>query len=47
VVALNRLIENGELRELMGKRGRQIVEEEFSIDRVVADTLSLYRKCSD
>jgi glycosyltransferase involved in cell wall biosynthesis len=42
--ALRKLIENAELRQEMGVRGRKIVEAEFSIERVVEETLDVYRE---
>ncbi len=42
--ALRRLIENPELRRAMGARGRAIAVEEFSLERVVSETLALYRE---
>lgn len=41
--ALKRLIESRELRETMGKRGRALVEKEFSVEMVNARILALYR----
>ena len=41
--ALQRLIENPELRREMGWRGREIAEQEFAIERVTAETLAVYR----
>lgn len=43
-VALNRLLNNAELRESMGKRGRAMVEAEFSTEYVVEQTLQLYKE---
>lgn len=43
-VSLRRLIEAPALRHEMGERGRVRVLEEFSLDRVIAATLSLYRE---
>ncbi len=40
--ALQRLIENGELRQSMGLRGREISLREFAVERVVSETLRLY-----
>lgn len=40
--ALARLIADPGLRRRMGARGRAIAEAEFSLDRVVAETLALY-----
>ena len=42
-LALRKLIEDSPLRINMGKRGRDLVEEEFSIEHVVRQTLALYR----
>jgi len=41
--ALRRLIEDEELRARMGARGRERAVAEFSVDRVIADTLAVYR----
>ncbi len=43
-VALNRLLNDAELRESMGKRGRAMVEAEFSTEYVVEQTLQLYKE---
>lgn len=40
--ALKETIENPRLRREMGKAGRQFVQDEFSIDRVVKDTMGVY-----
>jgi glycosyltransferase involved in cell wall biosynthesis len=40
--ALKELLSNSERRRSMGKRGRQIVKEEFSLERVVRDTMAVY-----
>lgn len=42
--ALRRLIEDRVLREHMGRAGRRLAEESFSTERVVAETLDLYRR---
>lgn len=42
--ALSRLIADADLRRRMGRRGRQIVEAEFSMERVIRETLALYRE---
>lgn len=42
--ALSRLIADPALRRTMGARGRARAEKEFSVDSVVAQTLSLYRE---
>jgi len=42
--ALEKLILNAELRKMMGKAGREIVEGEFSNQHVIAKTLDIYRK---
>ena len=41
---LRMLINDAQLRERMGKKGRQKAEREFSIDRVVEHHLEIYRK---
>lgn len=43
-VALNHLLNDAELRENMGKRGREMVEAEFSTEYVVEQTLQLYKE---
>jgi glycosyltransferase involved in cell wall biosynthesis len=43
-VALKRLLNDAELRESMGKRGRAMVEAEFSTEYVVEQTLQLYKE---
>lgn len=45
--ALKRLIENPVLSDQMGRRGRERVENEFSTERVVRETLALYRQMLD
>lgn len=42
--ALRRLIQEPELRAAMGRRGREIVLEEFSEDRIIAETLAVYHE---
>ncbi len=42
--ALQLLIENSELRKQMGIRGREIVVEEFAVEKVVAETLAVYEE---
>lgn len=42
--ALRQLIENRELRLSMGRRGREIVVDEFSIERVIAASMRLYEE---
>lgn len=42
--AMRTLIEDGALRERMGQAGRQLAEERFGLDRIVADTLALYAR---
>jgi len=41
---LKKLIELSDLRQRMGKRGRDLVEKEFSMERVNNETLSLYEE---
>nr|MDH4482622.1 glycosyltransferase [Rhodoferax sp.] len=40
--ALEALISDPELRRTMGKRGRLLVEKEFSSERVIKETLAVY-----
>jgi glycosyltransferase involved in cell wall biosynthesis len=42
--ALKKLIQDPELRQQMGVRGAEIAAEEFSSDRVIAETLGLYKQ---
>jgi glycosyltransferase involved in cell wall biosynthesis len=42
--AIRRLIDNPPLREQMGKKGRELVVKEFSIDKVISETMALYRQ---
>jgi rubrerythrin len=42
--ALQRLIEDPELRRKMGLRGREIAVSEFAVEKVVAETMSLYQE---
>jgi glycosyltransferase involved in cell wall biosynthesis len=41
--ALRRLIMDPALRERMGRRGREIAVQEFGLERVIAETLVVYR----
>jgi glycosyltransferase involved in cell wall biosynthesis len=41
--ALRLLIENAPLRAAMGLKGRDLVVREFSVERVVRETLGVYR----
>ncbi len=41
--AMKTLIEDPELRRQMGRRGREMVEKEFSVERVVDKTLNVYQ----
>lgn len=43
-VALKKLIENSELRKIMGKRSRQIAEKEFSSEKIIQETLAFYQE---
>jgi glycosyltransferase involved in cell wall biosynthesis len=38
------LLNDGEMRAAMGRRGRERIEKEFHIDRMVADHMSLYEE---
>jgi glycosyltransferase involved in cell wall biosynthesis len=42
--AIKKLLDDAELRKTMGMRAMQIVEEEFSEEKIVNHTLSLYHK---
>lgn len=42
--AIKQLIQNPFLRKQMGKRGREIALKEFSVDKVISETLALYKK---
>jgi glycosyltransferase involved in cell wall biosynthesis len=42
--ALERLIRDASLRQRMGQRGRERVETEFSQQRVISETLAVYRE---
>ena len=42
--AISSLIENKELRQKMGARGREIVVSEFAVEKVVAETMTIYRE---
>jgi glycosyltransferase involved in cell wall biosynthesis len=43
--ALERLLRDSELRRQMGLRGRARVEQEFGLDSIIQQTLSLYEEC--
>jgi glycosyltransferase involved in cell wall biosynthesis len=45
--AVQRLLDDGELRARMGCAGRQLAEREFSIEYVIAAHLALYRELMD
>lgn len=42
--ALKRLIEDPDLRRRMGARGREIAVSEFSVEKVIAQTMALYEE---
>jgi len=42
--ALEELINNSELRKQMGRKGREVVVQEFAVERVVAETMALYEE---
>ncbi|MGB7340088.1 MAG: glycosyltransferase family 4 protein [Phototrophicaceae bacterium] len=44
IAALQRLINQPELRQQMGQHGREIAQEHFSLDDVTAQTLALYER---
>jgi len=43
--ALEYLIQNPKIRAKMGARGRKIVEEEFSLELIIPQTLAVYKSC--
>ncbi len=45
--ALSDLLENPERRREMGARGREIVREEFSVEQVVSETMSVYEEVAE
>ena len=45
--AIEKLVNEPELRAMMGKKGRELVEKEFSSDKVIAETLQLYKRLVD
>jgi glycosyltransferase involved in cell wall biosynthesis len=45
--ALQDLLQNPRGRDAMGRRGRAIVRQEFSVEHVVAETLKVYRRALD
>jgi glycosyltransferase involved in cell wall biosynthesis len=45
--ALRRLIEDSELRRRMGARGRERALAEFSVQKVIEETLAVYRQAID
>jgi len=42
--AIRRLVEDSNLRQQMGRRGRERVEEEFSVEQVVQSTVEVYKQ---
>lgn len=42
--ALRRLLDDRSLREKMGARGRQIAVSEFSVEKVISETISIYKE---
>ncbi|MGH8249049.1 MAG: glycosyltransferase family 4 protein [Gammaproteobacteria bacterium] len=45
--AIQRLLNDATLRQRMGERGRALVEAEFSTEKVIAETLALYRQLAE
>jgi glycosyltransferase involved in cell wall biosynthesis len=45
--ALSRLLSNKVLRQAMGRKGRALVEQEFSLERVIEATFKMYRSLID
>ena len=44
VKAINELLDSPELRSRMGRAGRELVKAEFSVQKVVDETLAIYRR---
>ena len=42
--ALQTLIQSPEIRQQMGKAGRQKFEQEFTVDRMIAETKAIYEQ---
>ncbi len=42
--AIKKLIDDKNLREEMGRKGREIVEQEFTVEKVINETLALYQR---
>ncbi len=42
--AIQNLIENKELRQNMGERGRKIVVSEFAVEKVISETMAVYEE---
>lgn len=42
--AIQNMIENPELRQKMGARGREIVVSEFAIEKVISETMTVYKE---
>jgi glycosyltransferase involved in cell wall biosynthesis len=47
VAAITDLLESPERRKAMGQAGRNLVEAQFSLDRVIGETLELYRTAQE
>lgn len=45
--ALSELLESAKRRQEMGARGREIVREEFSVEQVVTETMSVYKEVAE
>lgn len=41
--ALEKLIDNSDLRQMMGRKGREIAQEGYSLQKVLDETLALYK----
>ena len=42
--AIEKLLKDNTLREEMGRKGREIVEQEFKVEKVINETLALYQR---
>jgi len=45
--SLSELLEDAKRRQEMGARGREIVQEEFSVEQVVSETMTVYEEVAE
>ena len=43
VAAIRTLLDSSDMRARMGRAGRQLVKDEFSLEKVISETLDVYR----